>query len=235
MTPEIRLASVPGREHTRLFRNNQDGAAARIDGDITCAVVTDGCSSGSSSEVGARLGARFLAQVLPGLAREHGLTPKLAERACDALVAWLYGVARGIDPELTSAVADQLLFTVLATVTQNGRAIVFGVGDGVWSVDGTTCSIDPGPENAPEYVGYRLVPAALMPRALRAVEIHYLGCASRIALGTDGVGDWLRADAAALDSVWSDPSVWKNPVHLERRVRVAALHDDTTLVLLKVS
>src|SRR5687767_12676541 len=83
----LTTASVLGREHARLFRNNQDGVAARVEDGIAVAVVTDGCGSGTSSEVGARLGARFLAQTLPGLVREVGVGPQLAERATDALLA----------------------------------------------------------------------------------------------------------------------------------------------------
>src|SRR4051812_18994859 len=56
----VSVASLIGREHVRLHRNNQDAAAVRIRGDVTVAVVADGCGEGAKSEVGATLAAEFL-------------------------------------------------------------------------------------------------------------------------------------------------------------------------------
>ena len=62
--------SVTGREHARLGRNNQDGVALAARDGLLVAVVTDGCSSGKWSEVGARLAARWLVEWTP-----HYLAP----------------------------------------------------------------------------------------------------------------------------------------------------------------
>lgn len=54
--------SVTGRDHRRAHRDGQDGFALVATPKVTAAIVTDGCSSGPTSEVGARLGATWIAQ-----------------------------------------------------------------------------------------------------------------------------------------------------------------------------
>ena len=56
--------SVTGRDHLWAHRDGQDGFALVAKPDVTAVIVTDGCSSGRQSEVGARLGARMPQQLL---------------------------------------------------------------------------------------------------------------------------------------------------------------------------
>jgi hypothetical protein len=231
-------ASVPGREHTRLMRNNQDGVGCNVERGVAVAVVTDGCGSGSSSEVGARLGAWYLAAKLPQLAREHGLGPHLAALACDGLAEWMGSVvAPTKDEALAAWVSEQLLFTVLCAVMDARKALVFGIGDGVWSVDGAPGTVLVAAEdNAPDYLGYRLVPKSLLStkRAVGVPAVHFFGEAQQLAVSTDG----LAGDPAALEKICADKLIWRNPVALQRRLNVMAtkdkvLHDDTTVAVIK--
>src|SRR5262245_44235698 len=57
-------ASVIGARHLRAARNGQDAAVAWRGSGAAVVVVCDGCSSGASSEVGARLGAMWFARAL---------------------------------------------------------------------------------------------------------------------------------------------------------------------------
>lgn len=228
----VTTASVVGRDHARLFRNNQDGVAARLDGGVAVAVVTDGCGSGASSEVGARLGARYLAQVIPPLAREVGVGPVLAERACAALVEWMRSVVQPFAP-LAATVQDQWLFTVLCAVMDAEKALVFGVGDGAWAADGVGVLLDAGLANAPDYLGYQLVPDAVEKGTVPLSGwkgglspfpvVHFVGAATTLLIATDGLTD-LSVD---------EPLLWKNPFALERKLRVRAGHDDATVAILK--
>ena len=241
----ICAGSVIGREHLRLGRNNQDGAAVLEKDGIAVAVVTDGCGSGPSSEVGARLGARFLARRILSEARKNGLTTELPSRVCEGLVSFLFTVARGLDLEgesLGDDVAQQLLFTFQCAVMDGERALVFGVGDGVVAVDDAVTVLEPGAGNAPAYLAYRLVPQSLLPldfraHAATAPVLHHFGPASLVALATDG----LSGKGAELLALSSDDSVWKNPFQLGRRLNVLAarpgegLSDDTTVALVKRS
>ena len=241
------VGSVAGAEHVRLGRNNQDGWAVEQGGGFAVAVVTDGCSSGEWSEVGARLGARVLARQALALARALGLSPALPERAADALLGFLAGLAGALDAGgdgLADEVGRQLLFTFQCAVYDGERALVFGVGDGVWAVDGQACVLESGPDNAPAYLAYRLVPADRLPPdfdATRdaAVRTHHLGPARTVALATDGFAHALASNPRALASALEDPAGWRNRFALQRRLNVlgaqarGALPDDTTLVLLR--
>lgn len=228
----LTTASIPGREHARLFRNNQDAVAGRVEGGVAVAVVTDGCGSGASSEVGARLGARFLAQTVPALAQEVGVGPLLAERAVEALLKWVSEVVRPFEgPGLAALVGEQWLFTVLCAVMDQKSALIFGIGDGVWSADGVGQVLDAGEHNAPDYVAYRLV----LPGVVGVPVVHFCGEARELAIATDGL-----SGVAFLASFGADELVWRNPVALQRKLRVLSdrdrlLHDDTTVALLKRS
>ncbi len=233
-TPLARAASVIGREHVRLGRNNQDGHFVSTVGGVTVAVVTDGCSSQPSSEVGARLGARFLSTWVAERAASRGVVASLVTDATDALVAWLYGLARGLDASpggFSSVVADHLLFTFLCAVVRDGRALVFGLGDGVVLVDGDLLCLDAGPDNAPPYAAYRLVGGHLEP------QLHFIGAASRVVVATDGLTGLAGRNASALRALVDEAATWKNPAALKRRLNVLAeaerFSDDATLAVLR--
>lgn len=57
-------AAVTGARHLRTARNGQDAVAVWIGEAQGAVVVCDGCGSGGSSEVGARLGAQLVVAVL---------------------------------------------------------------------------------------------------------------------------------------------------------------------------
>jgi hypothetical protein len=122
-------ASVIGREHARVGRNNQDGWAEVARGSRQVVVVCDGCSSQPFSEVGARLGAHHVAQACLNGPLEGVMHQGTLER---------YG-----------------LFTVLAAVHEAGVGVVFGAGDGLWAADGRVAELA-SDANAPDYAAYGL-------------------------------------------------------------------------------
>ncbi len=244
--PLPRLGSLLGREHARVGRNNQDACAAGTGHGWHVVVVTDGCSAGASSEVGARLGASFLAAQAPAylaasrdpLEAARALTAGLAG-ALDALTG-----ACAAPGDRPAFVAHHLLFSFLVAAVGPERAVVFGVGDGVVIADGELRCLDPGPENAPPYVAYRLVPAevldppfladALEPRLHLDLPREQL---SVVGVSTDGLGELLARDRDAALGVLSAPHDPANPSLLGKRLRALATHglapaDDTTLALL---
>jgi hypothetical protein len=202
----------------RLGRNNQDGSCVRSTGGRVVGVVADGCGSQASSEVGARLGAQWLAQWL----LTAPLEPGLADRAMEALVRWVAGVAAELGE---GAVDSCFLFTVLAVVREGRRTLVFGAGDGgVW-VDGVRTRLEAGPDNAPDYGVYRLT----SPSRGRA-HVHFEGVCDRVAVMTDGLDQVTDEELTAL------VAEAKNPLAVQRRLNVLSetrrLHDDATLVVL---
>ncbi|MBL8922250.1 MAG: protein phosphatase 2C domain-containing protein [Myxococcaceae bacterium] len=224
-----RTASLIGREHVRLGRNNQDGVFVATRGETTVAVVADGCSSQPFSEVGARLGARSLAVMTAALG--HVALAEVPGVAFDHLTAWLDRLVTAVEVDDATAVLEQYgLFTVLCAVQRGADAVVFGSGDGAVFVDGQVTRLDSGEDNAPAYVGYRLNGKPIAPR------VHHLGPATRIALATDGVDGWLSRAPDGLRLLLDEPHVWTNPAHLQRRLNVLneteRFTDDTTLAVL---
>src|SRR5436309_1465707 len=61
----LSTASLCGTRHQAQGRNNQDALTFHAEPDLLLAVVADGCSSSPRSEVGAALGARWLAEWVP--------------------------------------------------------------------------------------------------------------------------------------------------------------------------
>jgi hypothetical protein len=240
--------TVTGREHARTRRNNQDGHAARTVGDLAVAVVTDGCGSGSTSEVGARFAAAWLARWLPVYARRGDEGPAWVDDVCRALVRALGSMARMLAPareERAAVVHDFFLFSFLAAVVSAERAVVFGAGDGVFAIDGRMVVLDPGPENAPSYLAYGLFPE----RASRPV-IHHDGPAravSSILIATDGAAELQARAAEPLENgeaqgdllqFTRDARYARNRSLLGKRLAVigdlhARLSDDTTIAVLR--
>lgn len=166
--------STQGRAHARLGRNNQDGVAVHTSQTLIVAAITDGCGGSKSSEVGARLGAAWLAARVPELVRQRGVTTALARVVTDGLVGFLHEQARALTASgaaLAATIDTYFLFSFLCAVVDADTVLVFGVGDGVVSHNGVVTVLDAGPENAPEYLAYRL----LGPRPADALAVHHLG------------------------------------------------------------
>lgn len=225
----LAAGSVTGGDHRRAERDGQDGFAVLVSAkaDVVAAVVTDGCSSGRTSEVGARLGAAWIATLIEqrfsGVKDEDGARIA-AKRVVDALVERLRDLSATLGSN-AHVVGEMLLFGFLASVITENVAVVFGVGDGVASVDGVVTVIDPGPDNAPTYAAYALLGTAIEPRVL------FAGKADCIAVATDGV------DAKTLGELASDPRLDKNASLLKKRMNVLAaegrFHDDATVAVIR--
>ncbi len=221
-------ASRVGREHLRVGKNNQDGFSLRAEGRRAVAVVTDGCGSQAHSEVGALLGAQFLA----GHLWRAPLTSELAEGATLALGDFLSRLVSEVGGASTAEVLERhFLFTFLAAVKEGPRAMVFGVGDGAVIVDGVLRQLDPGPDNAPAYCAYRLTGQG-DPRP----QLHFEGDAAVVAVMTDGFDGLLRQDSERVTGLFEGASEWRNPLTLQRRLNVLSdterVSDDATLVVL---
>jgi hypothetical protein len=225
----VAAGSVTGRDHRRAGRDGQDGFAIleSAKAGVVAAVVTDGCSSGRTSEVGARLGAAWIARLIEE--RFAGVEDEdrariAAQRVLDGLVHRLRDLSAtlGADAQL---IGEMLLFGFLAVAIAGDVAIVFGVGDGLASVDGNVTVIDPGPENAPTYPAYALLGTHIEPRIL------FVGRAHAVAIATDGV------DAQTLAELVRDPRLDKNASLLRKRMNLLAeegrFDDDATVAIVR--
>jgi hypothetical protein len=256
---ELAAATVQGREHARAGRNNQDSFFARTSARGLAAVVTDGCGSGSQSELGAQVGARLAVEGALALL-EEGVgpgSPLFLARLEAELLGCLAGLARRLGQ---AAVGEALLFTVVGAVCTPDEVLVFSAGDGLWALNGEVHDLGPFPGNAPPYLSYGLLSPGtplLGARALRpTAEVDSL------VLGTDGAGELHGLSGAVLPGgdepvgplsrLWTEDRYFAHPDALRRRlamlnresvradfsarrlVRAAGLlADDTTLVILR--
>jgi hypothetical protein len=226
---ESAVGVVVGREHRRAGRGGQDAAVVRRGAGGVVAVVADGCGSALRSEVGAELGARLCAAA--ALRRLEGgaavADPRTWERVGQDVLAQL----RVIDLAADGLAADCLLFTLVGAVVTAELVAVFGLGDGIYGLDGDVRELGPFPDNAPPYLGHALVggPAT-------SLQLHALRPADSVAqvlIGSDG--------AAAVDvcGLAADPLIWRNPDGLRRRLAVLAaerggpVSDDVALAVLR--
>jgi hypothetical protein len=245
-----------GRDHVRLHRNNQDGVAMTVKDDIIVAAVTDGCSSGKYCEVGARLGAMWLARWVPHYVRSWSPSSQ-AEAVRHGLLDFLSRLSRDLAPEglpIDDLLQHLFLFTFIVAVVTPERTWVFGQGDGVVSVNGNTLVLDPGPDNAPRYVAYALAdPSKLRvsPESAAGVTGSLFDGATEdvrsVIIATDGATDLIsRADQpladgsrqGGIDQFEEEPRYIRNPSLMHKRLVVIGegngrLRDDTTLALIR--
>jgi hypothetical protein len=252
----VATGSLIGREHVRTQRNNQDGLALVCRDDLLVAAVTDGCSSGRYSEVGARLGAGWLAQWVPVYAERHGSvhSPAFLQAVTDGFLSYLQGVARRFHPvrdAMPATVQDYLLFTFLVVAMTPAETCVFGLGDGVVGLNGELQVLEAGEGNAPPYLAYRLVEKALMEPVGMLQPVIFAQCPTaavdHVLIATDGAaeidgraGDRLPSGdpVGSLQDLARDPRYGRNPSLLQKRLTVLGdvnrwLHDDTTMVLIQ--
>lgn len=175
-TIKAAAAAVTGARHLRTGRNGQDAAVALVRGDIAVAVVCDGCSSGASSEVGARLAAEvFAGSVSEGVRRLHLhlSKPSPFEEARRHLVRTLADLLERMPGDREQLIHDLFLFTIVAAVITPHGAAVWALGDGAYAFGGaeahdgttrdattdtiTTHELGPFPDNAPPYLAYDLL------------------------------------------------------------------------------
>jgi hypothetical protein len=116
--------------------------------------------------------------------------------------------AMAADAEDAARVVEEaLLFTLHVAVTgsgaEQGQCVVFGVGDGVVSIDGRVCWVDQG--DAPDYLAYALFPDMAQPRLL----VHHLGPFASVAICTDGARELVdRAHEALPDGTALGGLAW---------------------------
>lgn len=230
----VAAGSVTGRAHRLVERDGQDGWACVATKEVTAAIVTDGCSSGRASEIGARIGAAWLAASIERRFAGAGIDPEeAAAETCAELIERLGLLARSMNPEgdITPAVVGEaLLFGFLAAVVTKEHAVVFGIGDGTVLVNDEALEIDPGPDNAPPYAAYALLGKSVAPR------IHFSGRASEVrvlAVATDG----LAPASACARELAATKKLHVNPSLLRKRLLVLAnehrFADDATIAVVR--
>lgn len=215
-------AAVIGARHLRTGRNGQDAAAVWVGDGAGAVVVCDGCGSGESSEVGARLGAQL---VIAALAQRLESTssadrPRRAMSPADPalwsavradVVAQLRALAAAMHGDFEQIVHAHFLFTVIAAAVAGDDAAVWAIGDGAYAIDARTQVLGPFPENQPPYLAYDLLDMAQPAHHVTTSAVT----GGAIVVATDGVAE-LGLEAIAIEKSLAHPDA------LRRRLAVLA-------------
>lgn len=242
-------ASVTGRSHSRSGRASQDSWAAALQDGQAIAAVADGCSAGRRSELGAGVGARFAVASAARRVRQGLALRELPAAVFADLEEELRRMTRAFAlddsaDERMALVAEHLLFTLHVVVAKGEECVIFGMGDGVYSVDGTVSVLDQG--GAPDYPAYAILDDdGSIPRP--RLVVHHLGrFTSSLAIATDGAGELIArageelADGRELGGLClfeRDPRFLANASLAQKRLLAWAAQggpeDDCTFVVVR--
>ena len=259
---EIAGGSVIGKDHLRTFKNNQDAFYWKSSEHALIAVVSDGCGSSPYSEVGAQLGARFIANQLLELTGGIESFDPVSVMAVlfDRCKNFLKSVASQVDSTYKS-VNELLLFSIVGCVVRKDLTVIFSIGDGYYDHAQTLLPVilEPQAGNSPSYLSYALfgqdkvggsglVPTGFNLEVISGENPDYL------LLGSDGILNLIKAEEqvvpgknekiGSLSQFWQEDKYFKNSDEIRRRLTVinrdyksldqfGPLHDDTTLIVLR--
>jgi hypothetical protein len=183
-TISARGAAVSGARHLRMARNGQDAAATWVGDGAGAIVVCDGCGSGASSEVGARLGAQLVIAAVAARLR-GGERPSALWGGVRAQVAALLGqLAEAMPGDRATAIRDHFLFTIVAAAACGDEVFVWAIGDGAYATGDRVRVLGPFADNQPPYLAYDLL-AMPQPARLEAIDAG----AGSVAVATDGAAE----------------------------------------------
>jgi hypothetical protein len=208
-------AAATGARHLRMGRNGQDAAATWVGGGAGAGaiVVCDGCGSGASSEVGARLGAQLVIAAL--MARLAGGMragdPALWAGMRSEVGGVLGRVAEAMPGDRARAVHDHFLFTIVAAVATADEVAVWALGDGAYAIGDRQRVLGPFADNQPPYLGYDLLGTP----QLAELEVASARCGS-VVVATDGVAE-VGLDAIAVDRALRHPDALRRQLVLLAR------------------
>lgn len=220
--PRIREGSVIGREHVRLGKNNQDGKnfGSVVIGEKTYyyGFVSDGCSAGNNSEVGAKLIVAYLASEVRMMIATGTTIENIPDSLFNRCVGYLRSIASltcvGDPQQSLDFIKNHLLCTVIGFVMDDKKLIIFSAGDGVIVVNDAVTNIDQN--NTPKYLAYHLVDRQFL--KLQAGELpqtfvttsYDLSTVGKFAICSDGITE------SAISHLWGHV----HQLGLLRRLRI---------------
>ena len=258
---QVGSGSAPGYYHWRGYRNNQDAVFVGASDHGLVALVSDGCSQGAHSEVGAQLMSRFIVhRTLHMLAcnqddrlwdlndqADRRLFLDTLQRASEH---YLNSVICGLGGDRIQTIQSLFLFTILGAVVTPTLSFVFGQGDGVYQINDDYTAIDEN--NQPHYLGYKMLPKDMLNIEQEKMVFHeHASIATKslrfLVLGTDGA-DVLQVRAqeklkdgtsiGGLQQFAKENRYVEQHTAINRRLNVInvinrKVHDDTSLIVIK--
>src|SRR3989344_937542 len=239
----LRVGQVSGRDHIFSKINCQDAyASLQIklgDGVYNIGVISDGCSEGKNSEVGAKLACSFSVSNISRLLEQKVYLGKIPFLLFKNQITFLRRVINQYKfssyPDRLEFIKNHLLFTQIGFIQGYENTIVFAYGDGLVTVNNNVDFRDQG--EAPYYPAYHLIDKRLLSDASEIPEsfdsfVVKTKDIQKLAIGTDA---W-RAEKDLILSGY----IWENQHEsaLQRKMNVWStrqrrFQDDATLITLE--
>lgn len=215
ISPRVATAAVPGARHLRTGRNGQDAAVAWTSPGRGAVVVCDGCGSGASSEVGARLGAQLAIHAIGELLAIGRPPSTIWNDVRSRVVAALAQLAGDMLGDRAQIVHDHFLFTIVAAAwsAPDDEVAVWALGDGGYALGDRQIVLGPFADNQPPYLGYDLLEA--IPSSEAHLDVASACCGS-VVVATDG------AVELGLDTFADTRRYFANPDALRRHLAILA-------------
>jgi len=197
---QIAAGTVPGRRHVGsgnllIGKNNQDAYATAIDARCLVACVFDGCSSAEHSEVGAKIAASLVPELIRKAAQQ--VDYERAELIRDSFwqdikaeaLRRIRNCAAEMAPKdvLDKTIARYFLFTIVGVLITRNSTVFFSVGDGVLFTNGSKHILGPFADNAPPYLCYELIENLERPAVQFVLHELRNDAANEILIATDGL------------------------------------------------
>lgn len=239
---EIGSGSVTGSDHVAAGKNNHDAYHWISSGNMTIAVVSDGCGSGKQSEVGSKIGVRLVVESLACQVEKRSQhsqeaiqSPAWWERIRQDVLAQLRILANAMGESLSQTVSDYFLFTVVGVLIVPDGVTVFSIGDGVFAVNGEIRQLGPFPGNTPPYLAYGLVGSSIHDEHPELLQFQIqkqlrVETVDSLLIGTDGVSDLMnrasqkipgkQESVGPLSQFWKENQYFLNPDAVRRKLTV---------------
>ncbi|MEK7090377.1 MAG: protein phosphatase 2C domain-containing protein [Patescibacteria group bacterium] len=241
---EIAGGTVIGTDHAKAGKNNQDAFCWIASDNAIVAVVTDGCSDAPHSEVGAKIGARIIAETVSRRVENYNnsITALLPtpyppypfwENTYSEILSESGNIVTALGVNKKQIILDYFLFTVVGVLITPWTTIIFSIGDGMIFLNTESEKNGPYPNNAPPYLGYKLLPKTptsmdpemLQFKILRAIDTKD---PDSILIGTDGVENLVSfaeknmpgksEKVGPISQFWQDDRYFKNPDMIRRKL-----------------
>ncbi len=235
---KIATASVIGSTHQKLFYNNQDSYNLYQDENCIIGVVSDGCGSGSNSEVGAKLAVDFVVNFCKNEFSENHFDLNILQ---NALIDFLQNIVinqQTKDEE--SFIKNYLLFTLFGFIIQQEQTYIFHSGDGFYILNNKEISIEQ--DNRPKYIANSLLNGDFS----MSLEIIDTNKVEKILIATDGIIHLnekylLNENIDGMNKIsdlFNIEEYFKNEVSLPKfltdlSLKRNILKDDTTIIMIK--
>ncbi len=240
-SPQVAFGSVVGSRHWSCFKNNQDGYAVSWTANRRYLVgtVTDGISSCPHAEVGAKLVAHYLVQLL--ISHLNHVPPSAIHWGVvkDGLVSYLrnltlLSLVPNDRPYIKSFARDHLSCVVAGFILGPRSLTFFRWGDPVFVVNGKVDSID-YPNNCPPAPCYEVWEST----AVNPAEQKFVARTrsrkgiKHFMVASDGILELIGNDrrrggdgrlVGGLSQFWNDDSLFCDSKALNLRLRQIGFH-----------